>query len=100
MTYSQEKPLRWERLGQSLWRFNYSIIERENEWSFESAIFDHIPTYGEIVDTIIRSQYPAGEENAVQRKGIVNPQCVEFVQYNFYVESIKNEVKQCYHEVC
>lgn len=100
MTYSQEKPQRWERLGQSLWRFNYNIFESEKGWCFESAIFDHIPSYGEIVDTIIRSQYPAGEENAVQRKGIVNPQCFEFVQYNFFVESIKNEIKEYYHEVC
>lgn len=99
MTYSQEKPLRWEKLGQSLWRFNYAVTVNDDGFSFKSVIFDHLPTISEIINEIIKDAFPAGEENAIQRKGILNPSCDEFINYNTFVEDIKNEVKENYHEV-
>lgn len=107
MTNSNEKPKTIERLGLSTFAFNYDIKEEilkddnENErieYQYKTLIFEHLPTQGEIINRIISDTYPDGGELAVQRKGIVDKENAEFVEYNEFVESTKIQIKAIFNE--
>lgn len=104
MNSSNERPETIQKLGYSLFAYNYQINEvtkpsmREGEpetkgFEFNSILFDHIPTIGEVINAIIGQTYPNGAENAIQRKGILDNENAEFKLYNEFVESTKTMVK-------
>ena len=93
-TKSEIKPQIIERLGVNLYSYNYNIQEVEERYEFTRYLFDHFPTINEVINAIITSIYPDGEELAIQRKGIVDPQNNEFVSYYHNVERIKAIIKE------
>lgn len=103
MTHSNEMPARIERLGFSTFAYNYNVkevvVEDRIEFQYETLVFDHYPTRNEIINRIISEAYPNGEELAIQRKGIIDNQNIEFVAYNEFVESVKEQVKKDYEEI-
>ena len=82
-----------ERLGVNLYSYNYNIQKVEGGYEFTRYLFDHFPTINEVINTIISSIYPDGEELAIQRKGIIDPQNNEFISYYQNVERIKATIK-------
>lgn len=109
MTHSNERPARIEQLGMSTFAYNYDVQEvsvqtNENEperieYQFKTLVFDHKPTKNEVINRIIVERYPDGEESAIQRKGILDRQNPEFVDYNEFVEGVKFKVAQEYEEI-
>lgn len=104
MTHSQEKPDFIQQLGLSLFAYNYDIKPFAKEahgemqpategYEYEQYIFPHEPTAYEVINRIISEKYPDGAENAIQRKGIVDKENVEFVEYCAFVEALKVKVK-------
>ena len=101
-TKSEIKPQIIERLGVNLYSYNYNIQEVEDyniqeveeRYEFTRYLFDHFPTINEVINAIISSIYPDGEELAIQRKGIIDPQNNEFVSYYQNVERIKAIIKE------
>ena len=94
ITLSKNKPQTIERLGVNLYSYNYNIIEVEDGYEFTRYLFDHSPIINEVINAIITSIYPDGEELAIQRKGIIDPQNNEFVSYYQNVERIKAIIKE------
>lgn len=93
ITLSKNKPQTIERLGVNLYSYNYNIQEVEGGYEFTRYLSDHSPTINEVINAIITSIYPDGEELAIQRKGIIDPQNNEFVNYYQNVERIKAIIK-------
>jgi len=108
MTHSNERPARIEQLGMSTFAYNYDVQEvsvqtNENEperieYQYKTLVFDHSPTRNEVINRIVCEQYPAGEESALQRKGILNKANPEFIAYNEFVESTKEKIKKDFEE--
>jgi hypothetical protein len=105
MNLSNDRPEKIKKLGHSLFAYNYQITEvsrqvmYENEqetngFEFKTVTFDHLPTIGEVINAIICQAFPNGEENAIQRKGILDNDNAEFKKYNQFVELTKSMVKQ------
>lgn len=92
-TESENKPQIIERLGVNLYSYNYGIQEIGGMYEFTRYLFDHRPTINEVINVIVASIYPDGEELAIQRKGIIDPQNNEFVEYYQNVEQIKSKIK-------
>lgn len=107
MTHSNERPARIEQLGMSTFAYNYDVQEvsvqdngnERTEFQFKTLVFDHKPTKNEVINRIITERYPDGEESAIQRKGILDSQNPEFVDYNEFVEGVKIKVAQEYEEI-
>lgn len=97
-TISENKPKTIEQLGVNLYSYNYDIQEIDNRYQFERYLFDHSPTDSEVINAVVTSIYPDGEELAIQRKGIINPQNNEFINYYQNVERIKSIIKAEYEE--
>ena len=93
ITLSKNKPQTIERLGVNLYSYNHNIQEVEGGYEFTRYLFDHSPTINEVINAVITSIYPDGEELAIQRKGIIDPQNNEFVNYYQNVEQIKAIIK-------
>lgn len=96
MANSNIKPQIIEQLGVSLYAYNYNIQEVDNGYNYEQIILDSYPVYDVVINTIIRNKYPNGEENAIQRKGILDSKNAEFQEYNSFVERVKQEVKDSF----
>lgn len=90
---SNDKPELIQRLGQSLYAYNYNIQEAEKGFECEQLLFDHIPNYSDVVNRIVSEKYNNGAEMAIQRKGILDKANEEFVEYNNFVEGVKIKVK-------
>lgn len=95
-TIAENRPKTIEQLGVNLYSYNYDIQEIDNKYQFERYLFDHSPTYSEVINAVVTSIYPDGEELAIQRKGIIDPQNNEFVNYFQNVEQIKAKIKYEY----
>lgn len=101
MAQSNERPETIQKLGHSLYGYNYDISEtvkttmgmEQKGFEFTQTLFDHAPTRYEAINAIIANKYPNGEENALQRKGILNPENAEFVAYCEFVENVKQFTK-------
>ena len=102
MTHSNEIPARIEKLGHSTFAYNYNVKEvvgenqdgeSHTEYQYKTLVFDHVPNRTEVINRIICETYPDGEESAIQRKGIIDNHNQEFVEYNNFVEDVKNSVK-------
>ena len=91
---SNDRPELIQRLGQSLYAYNFNIQESEEGFECEQLLFDHIPTYPDVVNRIVSDKYNNGAEMAIQRKGILDKTNEEFVEYNQFIESVKLKVKQ------
>ena len=99
-TFSDNRPKKIERLGNSLYSYNFDIQQNvEGEYSFIRLIFNHPPNKDEVINTIIDKMFPNGEELAIQRKGIVDNRNDEFITYNNKVEEVKHKVNKEYEEV-
>lgn len=96
MTKSNNKPNRIEQLGMSLFAYNFNPTQTEDGWEYESYYFNHIPNRDEIINEIVSRKYPNGGEFALQRKGIINPNDKEFLEYFERVEQIKRIVDDSY----
>lgn len=59
---------------------------------FETG-FDHKPSYKEVINMIVTSEYPYGKENQMLRKGTYNPDDEEYLDYYYNVEEISTEIK-------
>ena len=92
-THSNAQPERIQRLGLNLYAYNHNIQEVEDGYDYEAIHFDHIPSANEIINHLVSLAYPDGEELAIQRKGIIDPQNNEFVAYYQNVEQIKAKIK-------
>ena len=90
---SNDRPELIQRLGQSLYAYNYNIQEIDDGFECEQLLFDHIPIYEDVVNRIISEKYSNGAEMAIQRKGILDKANEEFVGYNNFVEDVKIKVK-------
>ena len=91
---SNDRPELIQRLGQSLYAYHYNIQQIEEGFECEQLLFDHIPTYPDVVNRIVSNKYSNGAEMAIQRKGILDKTNEEFVEYNEFVEDVKLKVKQ------
>lgn len=91
-TTSNEKPTCVEQLGVNTWSFNYLPNQNEAGWHYDQLLFNHRPTRAEVINRVIQERYPSGEENAIQRKGIVDAQNDEFIAYLQFVEQVKANV--------
>jgi len=49
--------------------------------------------YPTIVNTVVKENYPHGADEAALRKGIVNAQDADFVEFNNFVEQVKLKCK-------
>ena len=99
MTHSNEKPLLIEQLGLSLFSYNHNIQQVEEGFTYNAIIFDHVPTRSEVINRIVTDKYKDGEEMAIQRKAILNPELPEFIEYNNFVEGVKQKVKIEYEQI-
>lgn len=95
-TISENRPKTIEKLGANLYSYNYAIQEIDGNYQFERYLFDHYPTISEVINAVVISIYSDGEELAIQRKGIIDPENNEFVNYYQNVEQIKSEIKLNY----
>ena len=93
MTHSAERPKVIDQLGHSTFAYNHNITQVEDGYNYEVYLFDHLPGCNEVINKIIKSHYPDGEESALQRKGIIDNHDLEFVAYNEFVEAVKACVK-------
>lgn len=55
--------------------------------------FNHKPTYKEVINWIVKQEYPDGKENQMLRYGIYDPDDEEYLEYYNNVENISSEVK-------
>ena len=97
-THSNARPERIQQLGLNLYAYNHNIQEVEDGYDYEAIHFDHIPSANEIINHLVSQAYPNGEELAIQRKGIIDPQNNEFVNYYQNVEQIKAKIKLEYED--
>lgn len=93
---SNNKPPLIQQLGANLYAYNHNIQEVEEGYEYHPLYFDHEPAREEVINELVLKSYPFGEENALQRKGILNPQDEEFMAYYANVEMIKSKVTQEY----
>lgn len=49
--------------------------------------------YPTIVNTVVKENYPHGADEAALRKGIINPEDADFVEFNNFVEQVKLKCK-------
>lgn len=77
------------RLAFNAYTFIWNVEETVNGFMFDQVFFDHMPERGEVINACIQDRYPNGEEQALQRKGILNREDPEFVDYLAFVEFIK-----------
>ena len=91
-TTSAERPQTIAALAVNAIAYNWAVAETESGYEFNQVIFDHMPTRHEVINACIQHQYPHGEEQAIQRKGIIDRTDPEFVAYVAFVEAIKEEV--------
>ncbi len=86
-----------EYLGSGRWHYNYNVVQTEvdgeTRYDYEQVILKGKPTYDSIVAAIVRDRYSMDAEMAIQRKGIADNSNQEFVDYNNFVEDVKNRVK-------
>lgn len=76
--------------------------EDEEEVQFEYVHFEyqsHIKTYDEAVSSLVGLKYSTGDEIALMRKGIAEPQSEEYTDYTTYVENCKTYAKQVWNEI-
>lgn len=59
---------------------------------FETG-FNHLPTYKEVINMIVTTEYPNGKEQQLLRHGIADPQDEEYVEYYNNVEAITSEIR-------
>lgn len=97
-TIADNRPKTIEQLGTNLYSYNYDIQEIDSKYQFERYLFDHSPIVSEVINAIVTSIYPDGEELAIQRKGITDPLNSEFVSYYQNVEQIKAIIKAEYED--
>jgi len=97
--FSNGRPPLIQQLGANLYAYNHDIQEKEGEFEFQPLYFDHSPSREQVINQLVVSLYPDGEELAIQRKGIVDSQCDEFAQYYNNVENIKQKVTQEYEQM-
>ncbi|MGL5683575.1 MAG: hypothetical protein ACRDDZ_11085 [Marinifilaceae bacterium] len=89
-----------EELGNDQFYYNREIDRQTLQdergdvslYSCKRYLCDGVPSYESIVNQIVSYHYPNGEENALLRKGVMNPQNNEFINYNTFVEDVKQEV--------
>lgn len=55
--------------------------------------FKHKPSYKELANMIISSEYPNGKEQQLLRMGVKDPKNEEFLAYYNNVEDIKTTIK-------
>lgn len=94
--FSNNRPPLIQQLGANLYAYNHDIQEVEEGYEYQPLYFDHEPAREEVINELVLKSYPFGEENALQRKGILNPQDEEFLLYYDDVERIKYKVTQEY----
>ena len=92
--FSNCRPQLIQQLGANLYAYNHDIQEKEDGFEFEPLYFSHSPAMEEVINELVVNSYPYGEELAIQRKGIADPQCEEFQNYYNNVEAIKQKVTQ------
>jgi hypothetical protein len=97
--FSNSRPPLIQQLGANLYAYNHDIQESEEGFDYNPLYFDHSPSRGEVINDLVTTAYPHGEENALQRKGILNPQDQEFLSYYNNVEEIKLKVTAEYGEL-
>ena len=90
--YSSDRPPLIQQLGVNLYAFNHNIQEVEEGYEYVPFYFNHFPLREEVINQLVANTYPYGEELAIQRKGIANPQSDEFTSYYNNVEYIKHKV--------
>lgn len=49
--------------------------------------------YGTIVNSVVKENYPMGADEAALRKGIINPEDADFLEFNAFVEQVKLKCK-------
>ena len=90
---SNDRPELIQRLGQSLYTYNHNVVQVDEGYECVQLLFDHIPTYADVVNRIVTDKYSNGAEQATLRKGALDSNNAEFVEYNEFVENIKQLVK-------
>ena len=95
---SNIKPDHVVYIGNGKWHYNYNVaqteVDGETRYDYEQVILKGKPTYESTVAAIVRDRYTVDAEMAIQRKGIADNSNQEFVDYNAFVESIKDMVKE------
>lgn len=55
--------------------------------------FDYKPSYKQVINMVVSTEYPDGKEQQLLRHGILNPQDEEYVEYYNNVEDITTTIK-------
>lgn len=55
--------------------------------------FDYLPSYKEVINFLITSEYPNGKEQQMLRQGVFNPSDPEYLEYYGQVEDIRSTIK-------
>lgn len=56
--------------------------------------FSHKPSYKEVINMLIQSEYPNGKEQEMLRFGIHNPNDEDYLEYYNRAEQIRTEIRQ------
>lgn len=90
---SNTYPEQIQQLGINTFAYNYNVKEADGMFFYETEIFEHYPTRGEVINRIVSNQYPNGEESAILRKAILNPDNPEYLEYYEFVENVKKQIE-------
>lgn len=60
----------------------------------QQHVLNNPVTRDRIIDIVVRANYPDGASEAAIRKGVINSQDVDFVAFNNFVESVKNDIDE------
>jgi hypothetical protein len=75
------------------WGMHPYIVEGEQQgYEGFGCWFDGMPTFGDLVDAMIRARYTLSDELALHRQRDSKPE--EFAEYNQFAEACKAEAKQ------
>lgn len=102
-------PVEWENVKKLqpsengyIFFVEYSVIEKTDmegnteehlQGKYIQTNFDYEPTYKEIINFIVSSEYPNGKEQELLRYGISDSTNEEYIEYYNNVESIIHDVK-------
>lgn len=86
-----------EKYDESHSLYKINITEEVTEdgiiFKWDEYIIEHPVTRDKVIDAIIKEQYPNGASEAAIRKGVINKDDPDFVDFNNFVEDIKGRVE-------
>ncbi len=87
---SNIKPVKIQDLGNGTYYVNYNIVELNGSFEWDYILFKELPTYDNIIGSLIMLRYSINDESAIIRKKLAGIDIDnEFDKYNSHVEYCK-----------